>query len=360
MKITLVDSSMTGHRIRYLESLTQLIKEIGFSYLRINSSHNNKYSDIQIDFPIRKTNLHYYIKRYFWLQKVIKSAIKEKSRVIHFLSLDSFYQLGGIGLRKKVKQKNIYILSTLHHIPTGSLRWFLLRSCIKKFNKVIVHSEYLKNLIVSHNIPSAKIEVIHYPVFHNSVIPTSLINLKNELNPKGPVLLALGGTRKGKGLDYLLEALKRINKDFLLIIAGKEEYFKKNYIKNEILSYKTKVHLDLRFLSDIEFGQYLDLADCVILPYRKGFDGASGPMTEAVWRRKTIIAPNYGNLGYEVNNFKLGYVFKAEDVESLTETIDSYLINSDISNWNQISEKYRKRLNVESFKEEHLRLYQNI
>ena len=65
-------------------------------------------------------------------------------------------------------------------------------------------------------------------------------------------LLSLGGTRYDKGIDILLNALKDVQDNFKLIIAGKEEFFSREYIEKKIESYRSKVELNLKFLSNEE------------------------------------------------------------------------------------------------------------
>ncbi len=178
------------------------------------------------------------------------------------------------------------------------------------------------------------------------------------LSSEVPVLLTIGGTRYKKGLDILLEALRNVKKPFQLLIAGKEEDFDRNYIEENIKSYKDNVKLLMRVLSDEEFAICINAADFIVLPYRKSFNGASGPLGEGVWRKKTIIAPNHGSLGSIIHEYNLGVTFETEDVNDLTKIISEQLENK--HEWNDTAENYRLTLSVDSFANEHQKLYYSL
>lgn len=50
-------------------------------------------------------------------------------------------------------------------------------------------------------------------------------------------------------------------------------------------------------MTDREFAEVIAASDIIALPYRKKFNGASGPLVEGVYLGKCIIGPNHGNLG---------------------------------------------------------------
>ena len=171
-------------------------------------------------------------------------------------------------------------------------------------------------------------------------------------------LLALGGTRKGKGLDILLEALKRVQEPFHLIIAGKEEDFKKDFILEHTITYTENVSLFLEFLTDEKFSLCLNAADIVVLPYRKVFDGASGPLGEGVWHYKMIVGPDHGSLGDIVKMNHLGKTFKSEDADVLSE-----VLNETIKMEWEPDEKYleyRQSLDPAFFQKKYMKLYSDL
>lgn len=184
----------------------------------------------------------------------------------------------------------------------------------------VVHTESLEKMLLEMGIKNVK--HIEYPQFQKIAVPSTedarkQLRLKEDI----PVLLALGATRDDKGLDILLDALNFVNHDFQLLIAGKEESFSEEFIDEHTKKYSTKVTKLLKFLDDYEFAECLSAADFVVLPYRKCFDGASGPLGEGVVLGKTIIGPNHGSLGDIIEKNHLGYIFEAENINSLAKVI---------------------------------------
>jgi len=237
------------------------------------------------------------------------------------------------------------------------LRNISIKAISKKINTGIVHTEELLKKLNSLYINNAK--HIEYPHFNDINYINKEFALKYlGLSDKTPVLLALGGTRYDKGLDILLEALKYADKPFQLIIAGQEQYFDKSFIDNKIETYKDNVRLLLKFLSDEEFSICINACDFIVLPYRKIFTGASGPLGEGVWQRKTIIGPNHGSLGDIIRNNNIGVTFTAEDSYDLSAVINVQLYKK--HEWNEDAENYRLKLDADRFKNDFKTLYNNL
>lgn len=70
-------------------------------------------------------------------------------------------------------------------------------------------------------------------------------------------------------------------------------------------------------MTDEEFEMAIQAVDAIVLPYRKTFNGASGPLGEGVAKGKMIIAANHGSLGDIVEKNHLGYTFESENIEAL-------------------------------------------
>ena len=102
----------------------------------------------------------------------------------------------------------------------------------------------------------------------------------------------------------------------------------------------------------------MNAADIVCLPYRKSFDGASGPLGEGVALGKMIVGANHGSLGKLIKENHLGYIFESEDVHSLANTLDKALSHK----WepDEKYEAYQQILKPERFQKEYLELYKRI
>lgn len=352
MRVLLIETQVTGHHGAYLNGLCKVFGEE---------------DEYQIVLPERMTNFELlktkaiYIpwmnkgkRQYFqWLGKIIRYTKQYRPDLIHFVYGDDLYRYFGIGL--EMLNKIAPVIVTFHQIRRSRLRDFSLRQISAKSQSIIVHTKQLFGQLKEMGIKN--IYHIEYPKFNNH----ERLNKENALrkleieNTEGKVLLALGGTREDKGLDILLEALQGVKEPFHLIIAGKEEKFSSVFIEERARNYYSRVTCFLEFLSDDKLETCLNAADIIVLPYRRSFDGASGPMGEGVWLRKEIIGPQHGSLGKTIEENHLGYTFKTEDSLSLGKVIAEALIKD----WkpDEIYEAYRKELDPNRFVEDYRRVY---
>ena len=99
-------------------------------------------------------------------------------------------------------------------------------------------------------------------------------------------------------------------------------------------------------------------SDIVALPYRKQLDRASGPLGEGVYRGKMIVGPAHGSIGQTIREHHLGLTFEAENIASLTETLERALTSA----WkpDQKYREYQELLNPKRFEAEYAALYQSV
>jgi len=347
-KIFLLDAFDTGHHKLYFQTLKNILGVEGTIDVK-------KFSCINL------LNLKQYIlSRRSFLEKWVKNCSEKSINILHLLYLDPFYTIGSFPISKSLNHK-IKIIGTLHHIPRNYLKMRLLKFFSKKINCIIVHSEYLKERLEKNGILGVK--VIDYPIFHIfNTLSKEQIRTKYGIHPETFVISILGGTRKDKGIDTLIKAFKFVNprtkEKVLLNIAGPEDFYKKNFIQKMCQKYRIHARVELRYLSDQEFAENMEMSDLVVLPYRKTFTGNSGLMTEAVYRKIPVIGPGFGNLGYLIKKYHLGYTFKIENPRSLARTIEFIIHNGWVPS--VYSEQYRKKLEITNFIEKHKKIYDSL
>ena len=351
MKVLLVDTAVSGHHVSYLKAL---ISNENCEFVICVPKKISGIETKQMEIKNSNFGSRNFIQYYKWIKEIQSAANAEKPDIIQFLYGDIFYRYFGLGLSKFKKYKTVV---TFHQIRNSFLRNISIKAISKKINTGIVHTEELLKKLNSLYINNAK--HIEYPHFNDINYINKEFALKYlGLSDKTPVLLALGGTRYDKGLDILLEALKYADKPFQLIIAGQEQYFDKSFIENKIETYKDNVRLLLKFLSDEEFSICINACDFIVLPYRKIFTGASGPLGEGVWLRKTIIGPNHGSLGDIITKNNIGITFTSEDSYMLSKVINDQLNKK--YEWNDIAENYRLTLSVYKFKNDYQVIYDEL
>lgn len=352
MKILCADTFVDGHHCAYMRGLCRS-SDIEFIFVvpqHVEDLPNNAKQYI-ISYDLNKRGLLYDVE---WLRRVCKIAEEENPDVVHFLYGDLFYRSLGIGLGFFKHHKTII---TYHVVPNDSKHKISVKMISKRVDYSIVHTEVLHNQLARWNVKNA----IHvdYPCFFQ-IVNWSQENIRRELNiPLDAVVFGcLGGTRRYKGLDFMLEALKRTEGNFHLLIAGSEEYFTQDYILDQAEKYHDKVTLMLHRLSDKEFIKCIIATDWIVLPYRKGFTGASGPLAEGVMYGKKILGANIGSLGELISKYDLGYVFESENVLDLSEEIKE--IMHDKTDFSAKYLQFQKMLSPEIFAEKYNVIYKSL
>lgn len=276
-----------------------------------------------------------------FVKRVKKLVQKEKPDVVHFLDGNPLVNYMGLGLGFLKKYKTVIT----YHLYFGGKRKELGHKRLAKLSHSVVHTKELATFFTRFG----DVTHIEYPNF--------LMCESNAQGRKGNIL-ALGQTRYEKGLDLLLEALKGVKEEFTLTVAGAVGAFDEAYIKEHTKEYADKVDYKLRYLSEEEVHEVLQTCSVVALPYRKSFDGASGPLTEGVGYRKCIVCPNGGSIGEIVKEHHLGYTFEGENVPSLQTALEQALASS--FTYDEKAEAYRTFLSPERFRHEYADLYKRL
>ena len=343
MKIMYVDYSIEGHHLEYLKYLAENSKYECFAVLP------QKVGELkikQIAYPhlnLKEKKIGDYLK---YMKTLKKIAVQENADVIHFLDGDSAMRYFDIGYRFL---KQFRTVVTFHHLFPGKMRELSMKAILSKVSMAVVHTDEIEAKIRSYGCNN--VTCIHYPCFLS-------LERSEKASSQPKELLSLGGTRYDKGLDILLDALKEVKEDFHLTIAGKEEFFSADFVEEKVKSYRKKVNLKLRFLSNEEMIECLQTADIIVLPYRKEFDGASGPMCEGAYLGKVIIGPNHGSLGAMIEKNHLGYTFESENAKDLAKTITKALKSEFV--YDETAKKYQESLNPRNFLQKHTVLYDSL
>lgn len=350
MKVLFVESALSGHRKIYHKAL---IEGIGLeNSVLITSTAEDDIHCIQVvddAVDLRPRKIGDYLS---WLKHIKKAADEHNVDIIHFLDGDLLYRFCGIKLNQLCRYK---IIVTFHHVRDDWIHMFSIRQICRKITGAVVHTDYLRNRLCN----LANIRLIDYPYFPSC--PDLLIPERKEsrtyfdLDDSGTVLLALGGTRFEKGVDILLNSLKGVaQEDVVLLIAGKEEYFKREDLE-AIDTGRVKVVYCLKQLTDEEWNRALSASDIVVLPYRKSFAGASGPLTDAVWFKKPVIGKDDNSIGDLIRGNGLGWTFEAENAEDLTHVINSAAEAEFVLGKKYL--RFRDRISVDNFRRKYAELY---
>ncbi|MBP3541521.1 MAG: glycosyltransferase family 4 protein [Clostridia bacterium] len=341
-KVLYVDHLMSGHHKSYACAFLE----------NENTEQIYVFSDIINEIPLEKQircefrpdGLIGYLK---WIDQIYRIACAKQVDCIHFLYGDVLYRFFGFGLNKL---RRFRVVVTFHQIRWGFIKdWSRLLIC-RKVAKCVVHTEHLSTELGKRRIRN--VVTIDYPKLS---IQTEMSREEArdyfDLPEDRVVFAAIGATAQYKGLDILLKAFQNVEGNFHLLIAGKETDIPLKVIDDLSMSYCDRVTKALRFLDENEFAYAIKAADCIVLPYRKGFDGASGPMVEGIWYRKYIIGAEHGSMGDLIKKYVLGETFQTENEEDLAKAINRAIVSE--RRWSDIAEQYRQNLQIEAFLQQH-------
>lgn len=350
-KVLLVDVSALGHHDTYINALVNLSD--GYDFYAIYPKILQKFKNVyKLTIPMEKKHFSDYVR---FLKLILKVANEISPDIIHILSGDYFYRFFGYGLLKISKKSRLVI--TFHHTFDDNARKFSIKCIAKRCDRIVVHTKTQKDEL--NRLGLFNINVISYPNFnHKSKLDVQFIREKLKISSDSVVLAAIGATRYDKRLDILLNALNHVNANFSLIIAGELTDFSREFIDSNIVNYKSQVVIIPRYLEDHEMADVIKASDYIVLPYRKKFNGASGPLAEGIDNGKIIIAPNHGSLNDTVVNNHLGYTFVSEDSNDLSRVID-LAINTKFQK-DELYEAFKKNKSSKYFKMRYLELYEEL
>lgn len=164
-------------------------------------------------------------------------------------------------------------------------------------------------------------------------------------DPKGGCVLFFGRMNRYKGIDYLLELVKR-TPDIQYVIAGKADDSVGNTV--EELRKMPNVKLDEGVIPYSKMHDYFYNAVCTILPYETATQ--SGVVLDAYKHSRPAVAFAVGALGEQIEDGVTGYLANPGDVEQL-ETQLRKIIDMPKKQYEQMCRKsYQKGLNEYSAK----------
>ncbi len=350
MKVLYVDIETGGHHQTYLKALMDISGKENVLVLpeKIESLNAKQYVFRKTDFYNKK------LSEYYKWVKEVKGIIKtEKPDVIHFLYGDVFYKYFGLGLEGLKKQYKV--VNTIHALKKGKIGIVSLKRIMHLSSVGVVHTHAIFNEVKDAGIEN--VVHIEYPHFSTGYdVDKAGARKYYGLSENAFVLGCIGGTRYDKGLDVLLKALQSVTADFELLVAGAEDAIKREDIEELARPYRERVKLHLNFLTDEEFEMAIQAVDVIVLPYRKTFNGASGPLGEGVAKEKMIIAANHGSLGDIVEKNHLGYTFESENIEALRKVLNTAVQRRNFT-YDEKANEYKKSLNAINFQKNYQKIY---
>lgn len=257
--------------------------------------------------------------------------------------------------------KKTYYNSFLHKCVKDSYAKSFLASIEARFhhktyNKVnlfIAPSIFMKDACVRFGIPAEKIKVLYnfidFEKWENKYHKESAISEK--------YLLYFGRLSREKGIDILLRAFLKTEKNLRLKIAGSGEEFKN--LKNEIenLGLDGKVDL-LGKKNSEELSVLLSNAQAVIIP-SLCLENMPYSLLEAMAMGKTVIASQVGGIKEILRDGENGFLFAQGNINELRNKI-SELENYNLEEMGAMARETIKNLNAENYYKAIIKVYETL
>jgi len=305
--------------------------------------------------------------------KLLQAFIRQKPDVIHcqhefWLYGRGVYSLAAIMLLLLLKVLRRPIVMTLHGMASPAsfdLNFldehsmgrrfvalkrvyfiFLVKSMIAQSSIVIVHLKVMKNLLVrGYGCKKDKVVVISHGADYQTEPLVDKLDAREKLDlpKKGMLLLCFGEIRRGKGLEYAIEAMDGVKGRFpdatLLITGG---YFPESSPKSigfldEIRGEVTRLNLSgnvlirAGFIPEQEVPLLFGASDIVLLPYTDTeIIRASGPLYRAISYGVPVISSDSAMFRDVVKNAESALLARPGDVKELAENIVLLLSNPDL------------------------------
>lgn len=200
--------------------------------------------------------------------KIIKIAKKENNKKFLFTMTHIWNPILMLIIKIFIRNSQIFYIShdaKLHPGENNSkLQIFIMWLEIFLSNTVITLTQNVKN-ILSKKWKKKEIIVLEHPAYDFGKVETPRV--LNEI----PIFLFFGRVVKYKGLDLFLKAvelfdkeMKRLNKDYKIIIAGDGEIEKEDL---NIINNNKNIELINRYIDEAEIPEIWNRSDVCVLPY---------------------------------------------------------------------------------------------
>jgi glycosyltransferase involved in cell wall biosynthesis len=218
----------------------------------------------------------------------------------------------------------------------------LWRSLLRRFDRVVVHSERGRETLAALG---ADARVIPHPVFPS----------EPERRDDGRTVLSFGVIRPYKGLADAIEAARRA--DARLLVAGDPLEPMEPYRR---AAEGLDVEWRLGYLPAAEVDRALGEATVAVFPYRPELD-QSGALLRALGAGVPAVAYDVGGVAEPVGRFGAGRVVPAGDVAALGAAVRELLDDADALEAARAgARRARDELTWDASARAHLALYQEI
>jgi N-acetyl-alpha-D-glucosaminyl L-malate synthase BshA len=225
---------------------------------------------------------------------------------------------GFLGLLLKYFKRRPLIItvhgSDITLLSKNSLARPIIGFVLKKADRVVAVSSFLKDEIKELGVPEEKIEVIYGGV--------AVSEDKEPFEPAGRVIAFVGSLVPQKGIDVLIEAFKEVKtEDATLVIVGSGPERR----RLEVMATD-----NIRFLGRRKgIKNVLEKSDLLVLPSKE--EGFGLALLEAMAAGVPVVATNVGGIGEIVEDGQSGILVEKDNQKQLAEAIDRVLADGELA-----------------------------
>jgi glycosyltransferase involved in cell wall biosynthesis len=201
-----------------------------------------------------------------------------------------------------------------HVARLGWAEHAVLRRTYHRGDALVVHHEALKQRLTGDfGVDPSRVHVVHHQVF-------SAPDVGNPPGDEPPVVLFFGALRANKGLEVLLEAVRRLGRtDVRVVIAGRGDP-ELEALAQRAAEADSRVRAEVGFVTLERKRQLFTEATLVALPYTS-FASQSGVLHDAYGHGRPVVVTDVGALGDSVRADGTGLVARPADPDSLAAGI---------------------------------------
>lgn len=264
---------------------------------------------------------------------------------------------------KHSRKKGTKVISILHNViphehkfGDRTLTKYFLRRCD---GYVVLNTKSRDELLELK--PDAKWILYPHPIYdhYGKKIDKQLARQKLNIPSDKKVILFFGLIRNYKGLDILIESLKELENDYLLLVVG-EVYGNFSGYQSIINKYNLtdKVRVHRGFIPDYEVPDYFSASDVCVLPYRTATQ--SGITGMAYHFEIPLIVSLAGGLHESVNEDNTGLTLPELSPDYLAATIRKLFDGEKIPAIQENMRKFKSKYSWNELARLILHFYENL
>lgn len=227
--------------------------------------------------------------------------------------------------------------------------WYMniLRISYKFVDKFCVVSKAMSPLIENMGVPKSKISVVHNPIGKRlKPDKNKLKRLRKKYKGK-KVLFCAGRLAENKGVQYVINSIKYLPENYVLLVAGWGDY--ENFLK--VLVKKNKLGKKVRFLGKVthnEMGTYYKFAD-LFLHFPTCYESFGRTLIEANSMGTPVLAYPIAGIKDIIVENKNGFLLKSRNAEKIAEKILEITRKDKLKIKKVVLEKYKEKYVAEKY-----------